>query len=236
VSVRQPELALTRAHRMRGGATWQHVYALLREAIVSVELEPGQQLSENDLAERIGVSRTPIREALVRLRDDRLVEIVPQLGTFVTRISPAALADAQFVRESLECAAVRLAAQRSDAESVHELETILQRQAETHAGGDLDRFYVLDDDFHRAMCELSGRTIAWELSQRASGHLNRIRRLSLAQPDYISEMIDEHHAVLSAIANRKPSQGEKALRHHLRMVLSSLPDIEAGHPEFFAGE
>ena len=236
MSVRQPELTLTRAHRMRGGATWQHVYALLREAIVSVELEPGQQLSENDLAERIGVSRTPIREALVRLRDDRLVEIVPQLGTFVTRISPAALADAQFVRESLECAAVRLAAQRSDAESVREMETILQRQAETHAGGDLDRFYVLDDDFHRAMCDLSGRAIAWELSQRASGHLNRIRRLSLAQPDYISEMIDEHHAVLAAIANRKPAQGEKALRHHLRMVLSSLPDIEAIHPEFFAGE
>jgi DNA-binding GntR family transcriptional regulator len=229
-----PELTLTRAHRVRGGATWQHVYALLREAIVSVELEPGQQLSENDLAVRVGVSRTPIREALVRLRDDRLVEIVPQLGTFVTRISPAALADAQFVRESLECAAVRLAAQRSDAEAVQKLEAILQRQAQTHAGGDLDRFYVLDDEFHHALCSLSGRGIAWELSQRASGHLNRIRRLSLAQPDYIPEMIEEHHAVLAAIANRKPAQGEKALRHHLRMVLSSLPEIEAVHPEFFA--
>jgi DNA-binding GntR family transcriptional regulator len=236
VPVRQSEPALTRAHRLRGGAAWQHVYAHLREAIVSVELEPGRQLSENDLAVRIGVSRTPIREALVRLRDDRLVEIVPQLGTFVARISPAALADAQFVRESLECAAVRLAAQYPDAEAVQTLEAILQRQAETHADGDLDRFYILDDEFHRALCNLSGREIAWELSQRASGHLNRIRRLSLEQPNYIPEMIEEHHAVLAAIANGKPAQGEKALRHHLRMVLSSLPDIEAIHPEFFAGE
>jgi GntR family transcriptional regulator, rspAB operon transcriptional repressor len=236
VSVRQPELTLTHARRLRGGAAWQHVYARLREAIISVELEPGQQLSENDLAVRIGVSRTPIREALVRLRDDRLVEIVPQLGTFVTRISPAALADAQFVRESLECAAVRLAAQHADAHAVQALEAILQLQAATHADGDLDRFYLLDDEFHRALCNLSGHDIAWELSQRASGHLNRIRRLSLAQPDYIPEMIKEHHAVLDAITNRKPTQGEKALRHHLRMVLSSLPDIEAIHPEFFAGE
>jgi len=237
VPVRQlAELTLTRAHRLRGGATWQHVYALLRDAIVSVALEPGQQLSENDLAMRIGVSRTPIREALVRLRDDRLVEIVPQLGTFVTRISPAALADAQFVRESLECAAVRLVAQHSNAEAVQGLQAILERQVQTHASGDLDRFYVLDDEFHRALCSLSGRGIAWELSQRASGHLNRIRRLSLAQPDYIPEMINEHQAVLDAIADRKPALGEKALRHHLRMVLSSLPDIEALHPEFFASD
>jgi DNA-binding GntR family transcriptional regulator len=236
VSVRGPELALTRARRLRGGAAWQHVYAHLREAIVSVELEPGQRLSENDLAVRIGVSRTPIREALVRLRDDRLVEIVPQLGTFVARISPAALADAQFVRESLECAAVRLAAQHSDADAVHTLEAILQRQAQTHAGGDLDRFYVLDDEFHRAICDLSGRGVAWALSQRASGHLNRIRRLSLARPDYIGEMIAEHHAVLEAIAARKPSQGERVLRAHLQMVVSSLPEIKTAHPEYFAAD
>ena len=231
-----PALAITRAHRLGGGAIWQHVYANLREAIVAVEFEPGQQLSENDLAARIGVSRTPIREALFRLREDQLVEIVPQLGTFVTRISATAVADAQFVRESLECAAVRLAAQRAPSEAIGTLETILRAQAETHADGDIDRFYVLDDEFHRAICDLSGHGVAWGISQRASGHLNRIRRLSLAQPDYIGEMISEHHAVLDAVANHRPAQAEKALRHHLRMVLSSLPDIEALHPEFFTPE
>jgi DNA-binding GntR family transcriptional regulator len=225
-----------RDRRPRGGAAWEHVYTALREAIIAVELEPGQQLSENDLALQIGVSRTPIREALVRLRDDRLVEIVPQLGTFVTRISPSAVADAQFVRESLECAAVRLATKAADKEAVERLATTLRRQHETHASGDLDRFYVFDDEFHRAICDLSGRRVAWSLSQRASGHLNRIRRLSLKQPDYMGEMIDEHETVLAAIANHKPSQAEAALRHHLRMVLSSVPDIEAAHPEFFASE
>jgi GntR family transcriptional regulator, rspAB operon transcriptional repressor len=230
------EPAITRSQRLHGGATWEHVYELLREAIVAVELEPGQRLSENELALRIGVSRTPIREAIVRLRDDRLVEIVPQLGTFVTRISAAAVADAQFVRESLECAAVRLAAGRADSAAIEALRATLARQAETQADGDLARFYVLDDEFHRAICDLSGRGIAWALSQRASGHLNRIRRLSLAKPDYIGEMIDEHHTVLEAIASGKPSQGERALRHHLKMVVSSLPEIQAAHPAFFAPE
>jgi DNA-binding GntR family transcriptional regulator len=230
------EPAITRAQRLHGGATWEHVYEVLREAIVSVELEPGQRLSENELALQIGVSRTPIREAIVRLRDDRLVEIVPQLGTFVTRISAAAVADAQFVRESLECAAVRLAARRADEDAIEALRATLRRQAETQADHDLDRFYVLDDEFHRAICDLSGRAIAWALSQRASGHLNRIRRLSLAQPDYIGEMIDEHHTVLEAIATGRPSQGERALRRHLKMVVASLPEIQSAHPTFFTSE
>src|SRR5690349_12947762 len=106
------ETRIPRSDRRRGN-TRGEVYGRLRDAIVAAELEPGRQLSENELAEFFGVSRTPIREALVRLRDDRLVEIVPQLGTFVTRISEAAVSDAQFIRQALECAAVRLAAQRA---------------------------------------------------------------------------------------------------------------------------
>ena len=104
-------------------------YAALREAIVRAELAPGRQLSENELASRLGVSRTPIREALVRLRDERLVEIVPQLGTFVTRISGQAVGDAQFIREALECACVRRAAELATEDDVAALEDNLRAQA-----------------------------------------------------------------------------------------------------------
>ena len=90
------------------------------------ELEPGRQLSENELAALLGVSRTPIREALVRLRDERLVEIVPQLGTFVTRIATPAVADAQFIREALECAAIRRAAELATEDDIAALEDNLR--------------------------------------------------------------------------------------------------------------
>src|ERR687889_2430065 len=95
--------------RASGGSARDQVYVALREAIVSAELEPGRSLSENELAEALGVSRTPVREALVRLRDERLVAIVPPPGTFVTLISPDAVPDAAFVLEELECSAIRLA-------------------------------------------------------------------------------------------------------------------------------
>src|SRR4029077_20767075 len=98
------------------------VYAAIRDAIVRAEIEPGARLSENELADQLGVSRTPIREALGRLRDDRLVDVVPQLGTFVSRISTQAVSDAQFIREALECAAVRPAAEQAGDDAIAALE------------------------------------------------------------------------------------------------------------------
>jgi len=220
----------------RRGPARARVYATLRDAIVSAAVEPGRQLSENELAAWLGVSRTPIREALQRLGEERLVAVVPQLGTFVTRISTTAVGDAQFVREALECAAIREAAVRARGEDVAALEAIVASQDDTRAAADFDRFYVLDDALHRALCDLSGHGIAWSLSQRASGHLNRVRHLSLPIPSYLGEMIEEHRAVVAAVSAHDPDAAEHALRHHLRMVLSSLPAIRAQHPEYFEEE
>jgi GntR family transcriptional regulator, rspAB operon transcriptional repressor len=219
--------------RASGVSARDQVYVALREAIVSAELEPGRRLSENELADRLGVSRTPVREALVRLRDERLVAIVPQLGTFVTLISPDAVADAAFVREALECSAIRLATQKASERDLEELQANLAAQDRAEATGDIDAFDHLDEALHRTLCELSGRDIAWSLSRRANGHLDRVRRLSLPEPGYLGEMVAEHRAVVAAVADKDPDQAEAALRHHLRMVLSSLPSITAAHPDYF---
>ncbi len=181
--------------RVNGLSTGDQVYAALRAAIVSAELEPGRRLSENELAELLGVSRTPVREALARLRDERLVAIVPQLGTFVTLISPAAVEDAAFVREALECAAIRRAVERvgdaSDA-ALAALQANLAAQERAEQTADADAFDALDDALHRLLAELSGHEIAWSLARRANGHLDRVRGLSLPEPGYLGEMVAEH--------------------------------------------
>jgi GntR family transcriptional regulator, rspAB operon transcriptional repressor len=220
------------AERRSGGTARARVYANLRDAIIRAELVPGRQLSENELAASLGVSRTPVREALVRLRDERLVEIVPQLGTFVSPISTRAVADAQFIREALECAAVRVAAERATDEDVEGLEHNLAAQERARDTGDLDAFYVLDDQLHQAICDLSGRAV-WAITQRAKGHLNRIRRLSLPMPSYMAEMIAEHRDIVGRLADHDPAGADMALRHHLQMVLRELPRIRAQHPDFF---
>jgi GntR family transcriptional regulator, rspAB operon transcriptional repressor len=226
-------LPLNAVRRTAGAPARVQVYVALRHAIVRGELEPGRRLSENTLATELGVSRTPVRDALGRLRDDRLVEIAPQLGTFVSRISDQAVRDAQFIREALECAAVRRAAELAGEEDIAELEQNLHSQDRAQVAGDLDTFYLLDDDFHRGLCDLSGHTAVWAVSERAKSHLNRVRRLSLALPDYLPEMISEHRAVVAAIAHHDPDSADTALRHHLRMVLRELPTLRREHPDFF---
>jgi DNA-binding GntR family transcriptional regulator len=225
-------LPIPLAERRSESTARARVYANLRDAIVRADLAPGRQLSENELAASLGVSRTPVREALVRLRDDRLVEIVPQLGTFVSPISNRAVADAQFIREALECASIRAAAPRVTVEDVEMLEHNLAAQERARDSEDFDAFYVLDDQFHQAICDLSGRSV-WNITQRAKGHLNRIRRLSLPMPSYLAEMIAEHREIVARLAEHDPDGAESALRHHLQMVLREVPRIREQHPDFF---
>jgi DNA-binding GntR family transcriptional regulator len=227
------DMRIDRLRSGDSGSASRQVYRTLRDAIIAAALAPGQRISENELAERLAVSRTPVREALIRLRDERFVQIVPQLGTYVTRISAAAVADAQFIRESLECAAVRLAATRADEADIAALRGLVRRQAEVSGHGDYERFAVLDDEFHAALCELAGHSVAWEVAERVKGHLNRVRRLSLPQPHYLEEMVSEHGQVLEALAQADPDAAEVTLRHHLRMVLSALPAIREEHPDYF---
>jgi DNA-binding GntR family transcriptional regulator len=227
------ELNLSTIRRRAGDSTPLQVYAQLRDAIVRTELAPGRQLSENELAAALGVSRTPVREALAKLRDERLVEVVPQLGSFVSRINPAAVADAQFIREALECAAVRVAAERCTEDDVRRLEESLQAQERTRERDDFDAFYALDEAFHHDLCAMSGHQMVWAISQRAKGHLNRVRRLSLPMANYLGSMIEEHRAVVEAVARHDAGEAELALRYHLRMVLSEIPAIRAQHPDFF---
>jgi DNA-binding GntR family transcriptional regulator len=226
-------LALKAVRRTAGPPARVQVYAALRQAIVRGDLAPGQQLSENALSSELGVSRTPVREALGRLRDDRLIETVPQLGTFVSRISAQAVADAQFIREALECAAVRRAAELAGEADIADLEDNLRSQDRARDAGDLDAFYLLDDDFHRALCDLSAHPTVWLVSERAKSHLNRVRRLSLGLPDYLPEMIEEHRAIVAAVGAHDPDGAERALRHHLRMVLREVPTLRAQNPDFF---
>lgn len=229
-------MALELIDRTAAGATRDRVYLTLREAITVASLVPGRRLSENELAGELGVSRTPIREALALLREERLVAIVPQLGTFVTRISTRAVADAAFVREALECSAVRLATERIGPDALEGLHANLAAQEQARADDDVAAFDGLDDGLHRALCEASGHAIAWTLAHRANGQLDRVRLLSLRQPGYLAEMVAEHADVLAAVAAGDADAAEAALRHHLRMVPSLLPAIRAAHPEYFDHE
>ena len=200
---------------------------------MALEFKPGQPLSEKELSLRYGVSRTPVREALLQLEDESLVEIYPQAGTFVSRISVHGVTEAQFIREALECAALRAAVGHLGPADVKRLETNLDRQRDAHAAHDVDTFYILDEAFHQAIVEHSGYPGVWRFAQRAKVHLNRARRLSLPAVSTIGALIDQHATILEHIANNDVASAEQALQTHLRMVLHDLPALQREYPDYF---
>lgn len=211
------------------------VHRILREAIVSAHLGPGQTLSEMDLALELGVSRTPVREAFIRLAMEGLVGVFPQLGTIVGPIDVDAVVEAQFVREVLEVAAARIVCSSSDPSQVAPLLDVLEAQATACDEGDVDRFHQLDDDLHRMIFERAGHPTAWRVVHSAKPQLDRVRHLAL--PDASTRLHDlaEHREIVDAITAGDAEAADAAVRRHARAILGQLPLLREQFPQYFAG-
>jgi GntR family transcriptional regulator, rspAB operon transcriptional repressor len=204
----------------------------LRRRIISLQLPPGEPLSENELAQELGVSRTPVRESLILLREEGLVQVFPQIGSFVSLVDLGRVAEAQFVREAIECASLKDAV--VDASGLAGLREILAAQRDAESTGDVEEFFRLDEDFHRELLRLAGHESAWTAVNSAKAHLDRARRLSLIDTRPVSTLIEQHTAVVDALeANNRP-EADSSLRVHLRGVFEDVKRIQASSPELFS--
>jgi len=228
--------ATPNARVARGETSSEVVHRHLREQILSLALKPGTAISENDLAVAYGVSRTPVREALLRLSDEGLVDIVPKAGTIVSRIPLDALPEAIVIRRALEDVAVRTAAGRASGSQLLGLRAILKRQQEAAEAGDAGAFHAADEAFHAGIAEAAGYPGIWTLVQQVKVQVDRYRRLTLPQEGRMLRVLKEHAAVVSALEKRDPEAAARAMRHHLDGLEQSLPDIRKLNPEYFTGE
>lgn len=205
----------------------------LRHAIVTMHIRPGEKLSEQDLARRFGVSRQPVREAFIKLAEAGLVRVLPQRGTLVVKISLAAVEDARFVRQAIECAVVRDAALKADAEAVAGLRAVLDASERALAVGDGERLFDLDEEFHRRLAAAAGRPRAWDVVQEQKGQMDRVRYLDLNDAIPMQTVFEQHVAILSAVADHDARRAEMAMREHLTEILVSLPKLAARWADMF---
>jgi DNA-binding GntR family transcriptional regulator len=199
------------------------VFETIKRDIISSVLTPNTQLSEADLSKRLGVSRTPVREALIKLSEDGLVKIVPQVGTFVAPISIESVKEAQFIREHLECALIGDAARLMDAETLYYLRENLDRQKRAASvTEDWPAFLALDEAFHQALATVSGHPIAWRVIQQSQIHFYRVRVLSFRLPAQMARVVEQHRKIVEALAVGDGPLAQKALRGHLDEAFATL--------------
>lgn len=209
------------------------VYKGLRQKIINLTLKPGALLVEQKLAEEYGVSRTPVREVLVWLASEGLVEILRNRGAMVAPIRVDAVRTAQFVRESLEVSVALAAAQNMDPFAKLKLSHAIEEQELANAEGNSELFYQADEAMHLEIAQIAGLPLVWGYIEEAKVQMDRVRRLSLSQAQSFDKLIAQHRNILAAIAANDHAEITASLNAHLRQVLPDIDALRTSRPEFF---
>jgi DNA-binding GntR family transcriptional regulator len=205
------------------------VYEFLREKILTLQLKPGESINERRLAEWLGVSRTPIREAMKQLSANGLISIVASVGTSVALINVAKVKEFNLIRTTLESLIIRHAAKKFDSKHNLVLRDLIDRQIATLEEPDLIENIVVDGQFHRA---ISGLTATWAVLQHAMDEILRVRHLSARVQQALREPIDAHLAILDALRTKNPDRCERAMRAHLDASYGHIVRALEQHPEY----
>ncbi len=204
----------------------------LRASILSLDLVPGTVLVRQELAERFGVSQTPVREALLRLHEEGLVDVFPQHATLVSRIDIAAARQAHFLRRAIELELVReLALQRPEG-LVAALRQQIALQDALAKAKQYENFVAADRRFHALLYEAAGMQGLQDVVGRGSGHVDRLRRLHLPTAGKTASILKDHRAITAGIAANDPLAAQEALRTHLSGTLSAVAAICRQHPDY----
>lgn len=219
---------------MRRQTIGVQIHALLRREIIAGRLLPRATLSEQDLSQRFGVSRTPVREALIKLAEENLVETYPQYGSFVSPIKLSDVFDSQFVREAIECAAIERAIERMNDEQVGALKKIMERQAMLESAGDEEGFFLADEQLHAFILDVAGHAKAWRVVENAKAQLDRVRFLTMRLPKKMSSVIAEHSVIVDRFIARDRAGAVEAMLTHVRGVFRSVEILQRENPGYFA--
>ena len=212
-------------------------YALraLKKNIITLELQPGSQISENELSSALSLSRTPIREALAELAKVKLIEIVPQKKTSISLIDYDLVEEASFMRYTMESAVIERVCQlRTEQDLIH-LEENIALQKVYFQNGLKDKLFEKDNEFHRSFFEMTHNLEIFQLMQNLEVHFDRVRNLFVSNIQELG-IVEEHEAIVHGIKNRDVSFTRAQLQEHLTRYRVDASVIRERFPQYFRAE
>lgn len=215
------------------GLIRDHVHETLRKNIIQLKLEPGRLISEKDVMEMLQVSRTPIREALVKLAQEGLIETIPQKGSYISLIDLDYVDEARFVREQLETSIVRLACTELNSEQILHLQNFVSLQELCVTEKNYGRLFELDEEFHKLIFIGCNKARTWAMLQQMSTHLHRIRFLRLAVNYDWDCILSQHNRIVQAIRAGDADAAEQTMREHLTQLKIEKVELLEKFPNYF---
>ena len=220
----------------RGRQTGPQLYEFLRQKIIDLKLAPGAVLSRAELAAEYKISQTPVREALLKLAQENLVDVIPQASTRVSLIDVSFARETHFLRQSIELELVRELTLNPNPAATDALQSLLQRLEVLRDTGKLAAFTEADRAFHFTLYEYTNKEPLWHLVRSRSGHLDRLRRLHLPVVGKQNLIIDDHQRILKAMVAQDVAEAQQALRDHLSGTLVYVSQLQTDYPDLFAYE
>lgn len=214
----------------------QQIYRILRRDIVHCLIPPGTPLSEKEVSLRFDVSRQPVREAFIKLAENGLIQIRPQRGSYVNKISLSQVRNGCFVRQAIECAVARRAAMLiTDAQS-YQLEQNLNQQRTAIDRQQLIDFFQLDDEFHQLLSNIADCQLAWDTIENIKAAIDRVRYMSLDHVSSPEMLISQHYEIFDALQKRDGDAVDKAMTLHLQEISESVLLIRQENRDWFSEE
>ncbi len=210
----------------------EYAYRVIKYNIISLELVPGSMVSENELADEMGVSRTPVREALIELSKLKVVEIYPQRGSFISLIDNQLVDEARFVRLILEQAMVEMACDIADETNFLALEENLKLQEFYLEHTAKDKLLQLDNEFHELLFLISNKKFTYDLLGGMMTHFDRVRRLSLSVIKD-SKNISDHRSLMDAIKKKDKALARNIITKHLSRYKLDEEELKKQYPGYF---
>ncbi|MBP1989133.1 GntR family transcriptional regulator [Paenibacillus eucommiae] len=214
------------------GLNRDYVYDIVKQNILTLKFEPGIMISEKDIAEKLEVSRTPTREAFIKLAEEGLIVIYPQKGSFVSLIDMDQVEEARFVRETMEVAILKIACDIFTENDLIDLEVLISQQKIYSEHKNYEKLHELDEEFHRTIFIKCGKNRIWVLIQQMLSHYKRFRNLLLAVYFDWEIIIQQHTWIVQYIREHNFELAEKELRVHVKSRFEKDALLQK-YPNFF---
>lgn len=213
--------------------TADSIYHALLSDILDMRRKPNDRLIEKELLDRFAVSRTPLREALLRLADDGLVVIYPQVGSFIARIPLRQLVESIRIRQALEVMLVEAAASKASMVDLKRLQDNFDHLDQACNAADQQLFHELDNEFHRLIGQIADmKTVSATISQIRL-QIDRYRMLTLPQQGRLRRVVSEHAEIIAAMQRRDPQAAVKAMGTHLGQMIVEVETLQSLDPQNF---
>lgn len=223
---------MTNVEKLKNESNRDYAFRVIKDNIINLEIKPGIMISEQDIAEELEISRTPVHEALQELSRTKIVDIMPQKGCRVSLIDMNLVNEAVFMRLTIESAITQEACNLATEKDIEALEENVILQNFYKTSGNFDKMMDLDNRFHEKMYQITDKMQCLYMVRLMNIHFDRLRELTL-ETGTMDRIIEDHKAILQAIKSKNPEQAKEVLQSHLNHLYIDEKAIRKSHPDYF---